>query len=706
MNMNDSENNFDSSNLPVNKKLKAIKKKRAAENSYEAIQRKKSAAIYLRVSSEMQVDGFSIEAQKIACLKYAQEQGYEVTDDHIYIDEAFSAKNEDRPEFKRLMVAAHSSEFSMIIIHKMDRFERNFRAMTNTLEDLANIGVRVYSIYENLELANTLTVNLFGIINEHYIQNLSWETAKGKHQAAKEGYFIGSRVPFGYRKWRIGDPPEMDKRLLIVDEKEAPALKHCFEMYATGICSFQDLADYLNEQGFISRSGRAFCDDTLRNMLENPIYIGIIEYQGAKKETYLTYKGKHQPLVSTDLFNQVAEVRTIRGIENSRIKKKNGNIKERYMLQNLVCCEKCRRRLRVLTTNDNHSLYYKDYSSYRGLECKDTKKSISAPYVDSLVISFLSSIILPKNWIEQVIVYGSETDRYREINEQIVKIKNRMERRCEAYSITGVYLNLEKFEHEQKADQQLLDELTKSLPKDSAVTNMQITLTTSLIDLFLRASKPERYDIVHYLFSNIYVDLTSHCLTAFEPNPEFEFLFSTFAKENGWEKDGYRFLINTKPATSYDEHINKKKTDAHIKRKKGNTQARHQAAMQGFFTSSKAPFGYKKGNCNDKTCPDSRILIIDPPAAKAVRKCFEMYASGESSYMDIADMLNKKGFRTVFNKLFSGETVHLMLTNRTYVGEIIYKGTEFYPGRHEAIISKELWDNVQSVRKARSLLYN
>ena len=106
----------------------------------------------------------------------------------------------------------------------MDRFERNFRAMTNTLEDLANIGVRVFSIHENLELANTLTVNLFGIINEHYIQNLSWETAKGKHQAAKEGYFIGSRVPFGYRKWKLGDSPEIDKRMLIVDEKEAAAL--------------------------------------------------------------------------------------------------------------------------------------------------------------------------------------------------------------------------------------------------------------------------------------------------------------------------------------------------------------------------------------------------------------------------------------------------------------------------------------------------
>ena len=75
MNDNVADQIIDSSNLPVNKKAKAIQKRRAAENSYEALQLKKAAAIYLRVSSEMQVDGFSIEAQKIACLKYANEQG-------------------------------------------------------------------------------------------------------------------------------------------------------------------------------------------------------------------------------------------------------------------------------------------------------------------------------------------------------------------------------------------------------------------------------------------------------------------------------------------------------------------------------------------------------------------------------------------------------------------------------------------------------
>ena len=705
MNDNTSDQVIDGLNLPANKKAKAIQKRRAAENSYEALQLKKAAAIYLRVSSEMQVDGFSIEAQKIACLKYANEQGYEVTDSHIYIDEAYSAKNEDRPEFKRLMTAAHSSEFSLIIIHKMDRFERNFRAMTNTLEDLANIGVRVYSIHENLELANTLTVNLFGIINEHYIQNLSWETAKGKHQAAKEGYFIGSRVPFGYRKWKVGDPPEMDKRLLFIDEKEGPALQHCFEMYATGNYSFEDLADYLNSNGFISRSGKAFRKDTLRSMLENPIYIGIIEYQGVKKDSYLTYKGKHQPLVSTELFNQVAAIREIKGNEKCRIRRDNTELKEKYMVQNLICCETCIRRLRVRTTynNDTYNYYYRDFSEDRGLECKDSKKIISAIYVEGLVLSFLSSIILPRNWIDKIIAYGSENDTYAEINEQINKLKSRMERRCEAYTVSGVYQNYEKYERDQKTDQNLIDELTKRLPKDSAIVNTQITLTSSLIDLFLRATKSERYDIVHYLFLNIYIDLNKHQLTGFEPKPEFDFLFSTFAEDNGWKKEGNRFLISAQRSSSYNEFL-KNKSREEEKRKSEAVQAYClEAAKQGFFVGGKAPFGYKKNFYPIEGNQKAYILTPDPSTANVVRKCFEMYASGKYTYKEIAIIINKMNLKTKENKTFSDHTIFYMLSNQTYLGLIVYKGKEIFPGKHEAIISKDLWNRVQEIKKMRSV---
>ena len=687
-------------NLPANKKAKAIQKRRAAENTAEVKQQKRSAAIYLRVSSEMQLDGFSIEAQKNACLKYAKEQGYEITDDHIYIDEAFSAKNEDRPAFKRMIIAAHSCEFSLIIIHKMDRFERNFKAMRNTLEDLANIGVRVFSISENLELVNTLTVNLFGIINEHYLQNLSWETAKGKHQAAKEGYFIGSRVPFGYRKWKFGDPPDMDKRLLLKDEREAPALQHCFEMYATGNCSFMDLANFLNENGFVSRSGRSFRDDTLRTMLENPIYIGIIEYQGTGKDNYLTYRGKHTPLVSTELFNRVAEVREKRGVQRARSKYGAENLKAQYLVQNLICCESCRRKLRVYTTE--YSCNYKDYSEERGLECKDSGKQILAPFLDGLVTDFLSSIFLPRNWVDKIVAKGSEADTCREIKEQITRIRNRMERRRDAYTVFGIHQNFEKYEREQKADQQQIDELTQKLPKDSAVINTQITLTTSLIDLFVRATKTERYDIVHFLFSKLYVDLDSHCLTAFEPQAEFEFLFSAFAEENGWKKDdGGRYLLPIAFSASYKDYLEKRSEET--QKKKGNTikSHRYQAATQGYFTNSSVPFGYKRSLSSDANIPDARILLIDSPAARAVRKCFDLYSSGKYTYDELADMLNKRGFLTSKGKPFCRQNIYCMLKNQVYIGQIVYKN-EIYPGRHEAIISRELWDRVQQIRRSNN----
>lgn len=688
-------------NLPTNKKAKAVQKRLATENTVEAIQQKRSAAIYLRVSSEMQVDGFSIEAQKIACLKYAREQGYEVTDAHIYIDEAYSAKNEERPNFKRMIMAAHSAEFAMIIIHKMDRFERNYKAMRNTLEDLANIGVHVFSISENMELANTLTVNLFGIINEHYIQNLSWETAKGKHQAAKEGYFIGSKVPFGYRKWRIGDSPELDRRILIKEENEANALHKCFEMYASGNCSFEDLASYLNDQGFVTRSGQAFREDTLRSMLENPIYIGYVEYQGIKKETYLTYIGKHTPLVSTELFNQVAAVLEKRAEGKSRTKYDADVLKSHYMVQNLLCCETCRRRVRVRTADGKYT--YRDYSEERGLVCKDSGKKISASYFDKLVADFISSIVLPRNWIDSVGSRANESDTVNEIKKQIAKVKGRMERRYAAYTVSGTQNLFEKFERDQKADQSLIEELTQKLPKESAVVNTQISLTRSLIDLFKIATKQEQYDIVHYLFANLYVDFDNYRLSAFEPKPEFDFLFSTFASLNGWEKDGKRYLLPCHYQMQDDGNQDDSKVKDDPKQTNNIMSRKKIAAMHGFFLNSKAPFGYKKSDLCDPVYPDSRILIIDEPAASAVRKCYELYSHGENSYSDLADMLNKQGFISTSGGSFNRETIRLMLSNPAYRGDIVYQNTEIYKGRHEPIVSRELWNEVQNIRTRRRI---
>ncbi len=278
-----------------------------------------------------------------------------------------------------------------------------------------------------------------------------------------------------------------------------------------------------------------------------------------------------------------------------------------------------------------------------------------------------------------------------------------MERRRDAYTVSGVHQNFEKYERDQKADQKLIDELTQKLPKDSVSINAQITLTTSLLDLFIRATKSERYDIVHYIFSNIYVDLESHCLTAFEPKAEFEFLFSSFAEENGWKKDGSRYLLPVSLSSSYKKYLEKRSEET--QKKKGETIASHrqEAAMQGYFTNSSVPFGYKKKQGNNPSIPDARILIIDSRAARAVRKCFEMYSTGRFTYEDLADSLNRRGFHTSFGGPFSKQSVSRLLKNQVYLGLIVYKN-EIYPGRHEAIISQELWNKVQAVIRSKGIL--
>lgn len=122
--------------------------------------------------------------------------------------------------------------------------------------------------------------------------------------------------------------------------------------------------------------------------------------------------------------------------------------------------------------------------------------------------------------------------------------------------------------------------------------------------------------------------------------------------------------------------------------------------MQGYFTNPFAPFGYKKKQRSNPIVPDTRILIIDSRAARAVRKCFEMYSTGKFTYDDLADMLNRRGFLTAYGKPFCRQNIYFMLKNEVYIGKIVYK-KEIYPGRHEAIISQELWDQVQAVRRSK-----
>lgn len=102
-----------------------------------------------------------------------------------------------------------------------------------------------------------------------------------------------------------------------------------------------------------------------------------------------------------------------------------------------------------------------------------------------------------------------------------------------------------------------------------------------------------------------------------------------------------------------------------------------------------------------------RTVVVDEERAVMIRWGYETYATGLYSISDVTTLLAARGLRSrptarYRAKALSQSQVHALLSNRYYLGEVKYHG-KFYPGRHEAIISEELFDKVQAILAAHRL---
>lgn len=161
------------------------------------------AALYARVSSEEQLEGYSIDAQKRAF--QALLGGREWTPYREYIEEGKSARAEDinkRPMFKGMIADALAGKFDVVMVHKLDRFSRNLRITLDYFEKLLKAGIAFVSINEQMDFttpSGRVHLALLGAFAQYYSDNLSQETKKGWHERRMQGLYCGT-LPFGAMK--------------------------------------------------------------------------------------------------------------------------------------------------------------------------------------------------------------------------------------------------------------------------------------------------------------------------------------------------------------------------------------------------------------------------------------------------------------------------------------------------------------------------
>jgi site-specific DNA recombinase len=311
-------------------------------------QQRQTAVVYARVSSEEQVQGYSIQAQLQACRDWAVKNEYVVAKE--YLEEGHSAfRNlEKREALKELLADTVSKqrEFDLIIVHKLDRLFRDTLESATARAILKKEKVRLISVTEPMVGSDTpenfLMEHLIVGMNEFYSRNLSREIMKGLKQRAASGHLV-FRPPYGYKQ-EIVERQQSHKRTrtisrAVADENTAPVVQRVFSLYDQGL-GYKSIAMKLNEEGFRTNKGQRFRVMFISRMLRNRAYIGILDYnlyQGRGSREPIEIPGFYPPIINQELFRRVQE--KLKG-EKDNFQNAFAHRTE-YLLSRLVVCDSC-----------------------------------------------------------------------------------------------------------------------------------------------------------------------------------------------------------------------------------------------------------------------------------------------------------------------------------------------------------------------------
>lgn len=393
------------------------------------------AALYARVSSPEQLEGYSIDAQRRAFRLLCQGRGWESVQE--YMDEGKSARTDKigkRPAFQKALADAQAHLYDVLVVHKLDRFSRNHRITENSLHGLGQAGVAFISIMEQIDFttpSGRLFLTMLGGLAQFYSDNLSQETKKGKHERKAQGLYNGI-LPFGVIKGSDGIPKPHDETWYIRD-KEGNIIQERQPTYEGLLLAFnlaaqgetdKSIAQVLNARGYRTwgtHGQNPFSKDTVGGMLQNRFYIGELP---DGKGSWV--KGRHSPIIPLELFEAVQNARAKRRTVPQTIPGKG----HRYSLSGVARCSTCGSRLRV-SNSDKPRLVCAERQD-RG-DC--TAKSAALLQLENQMAAYLRALKLPEDYKGKMLAYCQAMDNDTGVETEIKSLKGELKRIKNLYRI-------------------------------------------------------------------------------------------------------------------------------------------------------------------------------------------------------------------------------------------------------------------------------
>ncbi|MCH8673209.1 cassette chromosome recombinase CcrB [Staphylococcus lugdunensis] len=369
--------------------------------------KKKRIGAYIRVSTERQVEGYSIEGQITQIEQYCQFNGYELVD--IYADRGISGKSMNRPELQRMLNDAKNGKLDCVMVYKTNRLARNTSDLLTIVEELHRQNVEFFSLSERMEVKNStgkLMLQILASFSEFERNTILENIYTGQHQRALEGYYQGN-LPLGYNN--IPD----NKKELMINQHEANIVKYIFESYAKGH-GYRKIANALNHKGYVTKKGNPFSISAVTYILSNPFYIGKIQFAKYKdwndkrrkglNDKPVIAEGKHTPIIGKNLWDKV-QARKKQVSEKPQVHGKGTNL-----LTGIIHCPQCGAPMAASNTTNTlkdgtkKRIRYYSCSNFRNKGSKVcSANSVRAEVIEKYVMDQILEIVKSDKVLKQVV---------------------------------------------------------------------------------------------------------------------------------------------------------------------------------------------------------------------------------------------------------------------------------------------------------------
>ena len=370
---------------------------------------------YKRVSTTMQIDGYSLDAQKSRIKAFADYNDYEIVRE--YEDAGKSGKSiEGRIQFNQMMddIKSGKDGVSFVLVFKLSRFGRNAADVLSTLQVMQDFGVNLICVEDGIDSskdAGKLMISVLSAVAEIERENIRVQTMEGRIQKAREGKWNGGFAPYGYQL--------VDGELQI-NEEEAAAIRVIFDRYVNTDIGSNGIAKYLENHGIrkIQRQNGKnplFDAHLIRLILKNPVYCGKIaygrrrtekvhgtrnDYHLVEQDNYLLVDGLHEAIISEEVW-QAAQVKLLAQAKKYEHVNK-GKDTRTHLLSGIVKCPICGAGMygNKCIKHKKDGTKYKDFYYYgckhrtmtRGHKC-EYRKQIREELLDDAVTEVIVALV-------------------------------------------------------------------------------------------------------------------------------------------------------------------------------------------------------------------------------------------------------------------------------------------------------------------------